>query len=106
MLSGLGLRATISTCFGVLLSPSCAAPRYRRGVRVSRGQVFAVPYAYLAPWPDAMPVQKRDEAGRQARPGLPAAVLAASDRRVVIPVRRGVDSRNVAAAAAFRELTR
>jgi tRNA G18 (ribose-2'-O)-methylase SpoU len=40
--------------------------------------------------------------------GLSRAALAASDRRVVIPMRRGVDSLNVAAAAAvaFWELGR
>ena len=35
----------------VLLSPSCADPLYRRSVRVSMGEVFAVPYATLEPWP-------------------------------------------------------
>ena len=39
---------------GVLLSPSCADPLYRRSVRVSMGEVFAVPYARLEPWPDGL----------------------------------------------------
>src|SRR4029450_3570929 len=39
---------------GVLLSPSCADPLYRRSVRVSMGEVFAVPYARLEPWPTAL----------------------------------------------------
>ncbi|MEN3310046.1 MAG: hypothetical protein V7603_6248 [Micromonosporaceae bacterium] len=121
---------------GVLLSPSCADPLYRRSVRVSMGQVFAVPYAHLAPWPDALatvraagftllaltpaadalPIQRLPAADRRRPalllgaegPGLSAAALAASDRRVVIPMRNGVDSLNVAAAAAvaFWELTR
>jgi tRNA G18 (ribose-2'-O)-methylase SpoU len=121
---------------GVLLSPSCADPLYRRSVRVSMGEVFAVPYATLAPWPaglgrireagfsllaltpaaDAVPIQRLDAASR-ARPalllgaegpGLSPAALAASDARVVIPMRGGVDSLNVAAAAAVAcwELTR
>jgi tRNA G18 (ribose-2'-O)-methylase SpoU len=120
----------------VLLSPSCADPLYRRSVRVSMGQVFAVPYAHLAPWPgalatvraagftllaltpaaDALPIQRLPAADRRRPallvgaegPGLSAAALAASDRRVVIPMRNGVDSLNVAAAAAvaFWELTR
>jgi rRNA methylases len=121
---------------GVLLSPSCADPLYRRSVRVSMGQVFVVPYARLEPWPqgletvraagftllaltpaaDARPIQELSAAER-ARPallfgsegaGLSAAALAAADARVVIPMRRGVDSLNVAAAAAvaFWELTR
>ena len=121
---------------GVLLSPSCADPLYRRSVRVSMGEVFAIPYARLAPWPqalervraagftllaltpaaDAVPLQRLSAAHR-ARPalllgaegaGLSAAALAACDVRVAIPMRRGVDSLNVAAAAAvaFWELGR
>ncbi|HEX6969078.1 MAG TPA: RNA methyltransferase [Micromonosporaceae bacterium] len=121
---------------GVLLSPSCADPLYRRSVRVSMGEVFAIPYARLEPWPqalarvraagftvvaltpaaDALPIQRLDAACR-ARPallfgaegsGLSPAAQAASDVRVVIPMRRGVDSLNVAAAAAvaFWELNR
>jgi tRNA G18 (ribose-2'-O)-methylase SpoU len=120
----------------VLLSPSCADPLYRRSVRVSMGEVFAVPYTRLEPWPDALaevrragftvlaltpaadavPIQQLTAAQR-ARPalllgaegtGLTAKALDASDARVVIPMRRGVDSLNVATAAAvaFWELTR
>jgi tRNA G18 (ribose-2'-O)-methylase SpoU len=120
----------------VLLSPSCADPLYRRSVRVSMGEVFAVPYARLEPWPaalstlthagftvlaltpapDAVPIQALTAAQRE-RPalvlgaegaGLSAAVMRAASARVVIPMRRGVDSLNVAAAAAvaFWELGR
>lgn len=120
----------------VLLSPSCADPLYRRSVRVSMGEVFAVPYARLEPWPqglthvrdagftvlaltpaaDALPIQ-RLSSDRRARaalllgaegPGLSRHALQASDVRVSIPMRRGVDSLNVAAAAAvaFWELGR
>jgi tRNA G18 (ribose-2'-O)-methylase SpoU len=120
---------------GVLLSPSCADPLYRRSVRVSMGEVFAVPYARLEQWPaglasvaeagfsllaltpaaDALPIQQLSEAQR-VRPalllgaegaGLSLAALRAATR-VVIPMRRGVDSLNVAAAAAvaFWELCR
>jgi tRNA G18 (ribose-2'-O)-methylase SpoU len=120
----------------VLLSPTCADPLYRRSVRVSMGEVFAVPYATLDPWPvgldavrdagfrivamtpaaDAVPLQDLDASVR-ARPavllgaegpGLSAKALAASDIRAAIPMRRGVDSLNVAAAAAvaFWELCR
>ena len=127
--AGLGIDA-------VLLSPSCADPLYRRSVRVSMGEVFAVPYARLAPWPtaleqvrragftllaltpasDAVPLQALAAAHR-VRPalmvgaegaGLSSAALAVSDVRVAIPMRRGVDSLNVAAAAAvaFWELSR
>jgi tRNA G18 (ribose-2'-O)-methylase SpoU len=121
---------------GVLLSPTCADPLYRRSVRVSMGEVFAVPYATLAPWPGALdavrdagftllaltpavgayPIQRLAEAARE-RPalllgaegaGLTEAAMAACDERVAIPMRRGVDSLNVAAAAAvaFWELSR
>ncbi|HEY2947069.1 MAG TPA: RNA methyltransferase [Micromonosporaceae bacterium] len=120
----------------VLLSPSSADPLYRRSVRVSMGEVFAVPYATLDPWPgalaavrdagftllaltpaaDALPIQSLDASAR-ARPalllgaegtGLSRSALRASDQRVRIPMRRGVDSLNVAAAAAvaFWELGR
>jgi tRNA G18 (ribose-2'-O)-methylase SpoU len=121
---------------GVLLSPSCADPLYRRSVRVSMGQVFAVPYARLEPWPGGLAAVR--EAGftvlamtpapgavdldrltaHQRRrpalllgaegPGLSAAALADSDVAVRIPMRRGVDSLNVAAAAAvaFWEISR
>jgi tRNA G18 (ribose-2'-O)-methylase SpoU len=112
----------------VLLSPSCADPLYRRSVRVSMGEVFAVPYAKLEPWPtalddvrsagftviamtpaaDAVPLQNLDLKARQKPalllgaegPGLSAKALSGSDVRAAIPMRRGVDSLNVAAAAA------
>ena len=121
----------------VLLSPSCADPLYRRSVRVSMGEVFAVPYARLEPWPTALATLVTDAgftllaltpapdaaliqdltAEQRRRPalllgaegsGLSAAAMRAASARVVIPMRRGVDSLNVAAAAAvaFWELTR
>ncbi|MCG5466845.1 RNA methyltransferase [Micromonospora sp. MED01] len=120
----------------VLLSPTCADPLYRRSVRVSMGEVFAMPYAKLDRWPagldqvreagftvlamtpapDAVPMQRLTPAQRERAalllgaegPGLTAAAQAASDVRVVLPMRRGVDSLNVAAAAAvaFWELGR
>ncbi|MEV4490461.1 RNA methyltransferase [Micromonospora coxensis] len=120
----------------VLLSPSCADPLYRRSVRVSMGEVFAMPYATLERWPagldqvrqagftvlamtpapDAVPIQRLTPAQRERAalllgaegPGLTDAAQSASDVRVVIPMRRGVDSLNVAAAAAvaFWELGR
>lgn len=120
----------------VLLSPSCADPLYRRSVRVSMGEVFAVPYARLEPWPDglrkvrdagftvlaltpaadAVPLQRLGTEHRTRAalllgaegPGLSQQALAAGDVRVCMPMRRGVDSLNVAAAAAvaFWELGR
>ena len=120
----------------VLLSPSCADPLYRRSVRVSMGEVIALPYARLEPWPDglarvreagftvlaltpaegALPMQRLEPHQRVRTalllgaegPGLSGNALAASDVPVRIPMRRGVDSLNVAAAAAvaFWELGR
>ena len=113
---------------GVLLSPTCCDPLYRRAVRVSMGEVFAVPYAYAEPWPqtlddlraagirllaltpaadakrlDAVQLQPDQRAavllGAEGA-GLTGAALAASDVRVRIPMAAGVDSLNVAAAAA------
>jgi tRNA G18 (ribose-2'-O)-methylase SpoU len=120
----------------VLLSPTCADPLYRRSVRVSMGEVFAIPYARLDDWPgglqmvkdegftvlaltpadDALAIQRLPDRARE-RPalllgaegaGLTDAAQTASDVRVVIPMRAGVDSLNVAAAAAvaFWELCR
>lgn len=112
----------------VLLGPRSCDPLYRRAVRVSMGQVFAVPYAYLQTWPgslddlrtagfrvlamtphpDATPldaVQPADDdrvalvLGAEG-PGLSEGAMAASDERVRIPMAAGVDSLNVAAAAA------
>lgn len=120
----------------VLLSPSCADPLYRRSVRVSMGEVFAIPYAWLSPWPQglqlvrdagytllamtpssrAVPLQQLTPQQRlrpalllgAEGPGLTREALQASDVHVSIPMRRGVDSLNVAAATAVAcwELTR
>ncbi|WP_240506393.1 TrmH family RNA methyltransferase [Thermoactinospora rubra] len=35
---------------GIVLSPRCADPLYRRAVKVSMGAVFAIPYARMADW--------------------------------------------------------
>ena len=112
----------------VLLSPTCCDPLYRRSVRVSMGEVFALPYAWLPSWPAGLG-QLREQGFRvlaltpgegavgldEVRPepdervalllgtegpGLTEAAMAASDARVRIPMARGVDSLNVAAAAA------
>ncbi|GAA1713161.1 TrmH family RNA methyltransferase [Fodinicola feengrottensis] len=120
----------------VLLSPSCADPLYRRSVRVSMGEVFAIPYARLDDWPgglkvvrdagfrvlamtlapDAVDLDKlsADDRRRPALllgaegPGLTAAAVANADVAVKIPMSGGVDSLNVAAAAAvaFWEISR
>ena len=112
---------------GVLLSPTCCDPLYRRSLRVSMGHALSVPFATLEPWPaaladlrargfalvaltpagDAEPITAVPAAERVAvvlgaeGPGLTRAALAAADRRVRIPMRAGVDSLNVAVAAAI-----
>lgn len=112
---------------GVLLSPRCADPLYRRAIKVSMGAVFAVPYARLDDWRDALPELSRQgfttvalTPSRDAEPieaavrgvdrlalvlggeghGLSARWSATADRRAVIPMSPGVDSLNVAAACA------
>jgi len=120
--AGLGMDA-------VLLSPRCADPLYRRSVRVSMGEVFAVPYARLEPWPAAIEtlgaagfttlaltpaVDASDLSGLTPAPGERYAVLLGSEgpgltdgalalaqARVRIPMAHGVDSLNVAATAAI-----
>ena len=110
----------------VLLDPRCADPLYRRSVRVSMGHVLRVPFAALpGQWPESLSLLHEFEllaltpdAGAAplrtiepipARwavllgaegPGLSAGALAAADRRVRIPMSSGVDSLNVATAAA------
>jgi tRNA G18 (ribose-2'-O)-methylase SpoU len=112
----------------VLLTPTSCDPLYRRSVRVSMGQVFSVPYAFLPRWPEgiddiraagfrvlaltpeasatdlaALTFSDDDRLalvfGAEG-PGLTQEVLAASDERVRIPMSAGVDSLNVGAAAA------
>lgn len=113
---------------GVLLSPSCTDPLYRRSVRVSVGEVFAVPWARATTWPQplrelaeqgftvlaltpdptAVPLSHLDLSrvdrravvlGAEGR-GLSRAALALAQTPVRIPMHGGVDSLNVAAAAA------
>jgi tRNA G18 (ribose-2'-O)-methylase SpoU len=116
----------------VLLDPRCADPLYRRSVRVSMGHVLQVPFAVLAgAWPASLGAladstvfaMTPDPAATALReiavpdrwavllgaegPGLSTEALAAADQRVRIPMACGVDSLNVATAAAvaFAHLT-
>jgi tRNA G18 (ribose-2'-O)-methylase SpoU len=110
----------------VLLSPRCADPLYRRSVKVSMGAVLSVPYARMANWydglddlrsagfvvvamtpaADAVPVSQLPRAQRIAvvlgteGEGLSRRWMSTADLRITIPMRAGVDSLNVAAAAA------
>ena len=110
----------------VALDATCADPLYRRAVRVSMGHVLRLPFARVADWRSALPVLRElgfetvaltpaadaeDVAALQPRRrrallvgseggGLSVATLAAAERRVRIPIAPGVDSLNVATAAA------
>lgn len=110
---------------GVLLTRSSCDPLNRRAVRVSMGSVFLVPWTWLdapisalhdygfrtaamALIPSAVPI---DDAALAAEPrlaivmgtegdGLSHETIADADYAVRIPMAHGVDSLNVAAAAA------
>lgn len=111
---------------GVLLSPRCCDPLYRKAIRVSMGHALRIPFATLQPWPDgiaalkglgfqtvalgltssAVPLQSLDPA-RLTRPalivgsegpGLTNAALGAADLCARIPMAPGADSLNVAVA--------
>lgn len=121
---------------GVLLTPRCADPLYRRAIKVSMGNVFAVRWTRID-WPAGLarlrdsgyttialtPAQEADdlrtvsEAVRNGKwalllgtegDGLHPKTLRDAMLRVRIPMSAGVDSLNVAAAAAVAsyELTR
>lgn len=108
----------------VLLDPSCCDPLLRRSVRVSIGTVLHVPFTRVADWPaglrdrgltvlaltpDATAIALADVeppkrfallVGTEGD-GLSDAALAAADVHVRIPMTKGVDSVNVATAAAI-----
>jgi tRNA G18 (ribose-2'-O)-methylase SpoU len=112
----------------VLVTPRCADPLYRRSVRVSMGTVFQVPWTRIDPWPEGvaalrdlgfvtaslalsdgairldelvadLPERLALVLGAEGH-GLKPATIAATDLVVKIPMAGGVDSLNVAAAAA------
>jgi tRNA G18 (ribose-2'-O)-methylase SpoU len=112
---------------GVLLSPRCADPLYRRSIKVAMGAVFTMPWTRLPDWYDALP--QLSESGfttvaltlaedstpvEEAVAGLDKVALVlgseghglssrweqSADRRAIIPMREGIDSLNVAAASA------
>ncbi|KQS68513.1 RNA methyltransferase [Modestobacter sp. Leaf380] len=112
----------------LLLDPTCADPYYRRSVRVSMGHLLTLPVRVLGDWPgdlervrsagyttvamtpaaDAVDLASIDVTAHPRTalllgaegPGLSAAAQAAVDVRARIPMRSGVDSLGVAAAAA------
>jgi len=113
---------------GILVTPHCADPLYRRSIKVSMGAVFKVPWTRIEPWPDAIELLRTegftvaaltlaqdsislDEFSTQDHaklalvlgtegPGVRVRTAAAADLRVRIPMYAGVDSLNVASAAA------
>lgn len=110
---------------GVLLGPTACDPLNRRAVRVSMGTVFLVPWARLDGGVEslrgfglktaAMALRddsvSLDDPGLNAEPrlaiimgtegeGLPQSTIDACDYTVRIPMSYGIDSLNVAAAAA------
>jgi len=113
----------------VLLSPRCADPFYRKCIRVSIGNVLHVPFARVGSWPDGLEAlgkrgwtvvaltPSRDAidlgkavgtlkppialvVGTEGR-GLTEGAIRASRVAVRIPMASGVDSLNVATAAAI-----
>jgi tRNA G18 (ribose-2'-O)-methylase SpoU len=112
----------------VLVSPRCADPFYRRSIRVSMGTVFQVPWTRIDPWPEgverlrdlgfavvamALTDDSVDLDALEWEPparialvvgaegdGLSSRTVASADVTVRIPMAGGVDSLNVAAAAA------
>ena len=112
---------------GILLSPRCADPLYRRSVKVAMGAVFNVPYARVDDWYDGVgalsdagfttvaltlgedSVDIEDAVAGQDKVallmgteghGLSERWMATADVRAVIPMAQGIDSLNVAAATA------
>jgi tRNA G18 (ribose-2'-O)-methylase SpoU len=114
---------------GALLDPTTADPLYRRSVRVSLGHVLRVPWGRFESWPDGLaelqdqgitivaltpapdavdldelaadpPERVAVMVGAEG-PGLTSAAMSAADVRARIPLAEGVDSLNVATAAAI-----
>lgn len=112
----------------VLITPECADPLYRRSVRVSMGTVLQVPWTRIPSWPagidelraagftvaslaltdDSVTLAEFADSrlervalvfGTEGH-GLSARTITSSDAVVRIPMAHGVDSLNVAAAAA------
>lgn len=112
----------------VLVTPRCSDPFYRRAIRVSMGTVLQVPWTRLGDWTstrrlltdsgfhvaalalneDSVPLREFAATAPERvalilgteGEGLTAEAMAAADTIVQIPMRHGIDSLNVAAAAA------
>ena len=116
---------------GILLSPGCCDPLYRKSIRVSMGAALRIPYAVDREWPEGLramqasgarvlamtprpPARDLDDALSVIEPGTTVALMLGhegdglsegamrtADERVRIALRTGVDSLNVATAAAI-----
>ncbi|PRZ41137.1 tRNA G18 (ribose-2'-O)-methylase SpoU [Antricoccus suffuscus] len=127
-LGGLFRNAAAFGVDGVVIGPRCSDPLYRRAVRVSMGHVLKVPYVDAPQWPQALyeieasgfamfaltpypPAVDLSHVGTDVDrvavvvgaegAGLSDAALAAVRRHARIPMADGVDSLNVATAAAI-----
>jgi len=118
---------------GILLSPNCCDPLYRKAIRASMGSVFTVPWCFLPEYAcsfeDGIPGLLRNYGfesaalalDERAKPldtpeirtaeklaiflgsegdGLKKETIDKCDHTLIIPMRHGMDSLNVAAAAA------
>ena len=113
----------------LLLTPDCSDPLSRRAARVSMGSVFSLPWTYygsnssadadmlkekgyttlaMALDDDAIPLDTLPAAERRRvavflgneNNGLSKKTVSSCDHTVIIPMQRGIDSLNVAAASA------
>ncbi len=114
---------------GVLLSPRCCDPLYRKAIRVSMGTALELPFARSMSWSQDLALFREREyrvlalaltedaltiaeaaGGETSRvalvvgaegPGLARSTIAACDAAVRIPITRGVDSLNAAVATSI-----
>lgn len=115
---------------GVLLAPDCCDPYSRKSLRVSMGAVFRIPFARFSSWPqnameeihrngfsvyamalceDSVSIKEQRIFSERKRAillgaegnGLKQETLAHCDCKIIIPMSHGMDSLNVAAAAAI-----
>lgn len=112
----------------VVLSPSCASPLYRKAIRSSMGAALRLPFSHGAPWEASLAALREadhvlialdphgddlEDVLRGLPSGRPRTLVlgaegaglgghsrAVADELVSIPMQGGVDSLNVAAAAA------
>jgi tRNA G18 (ribose-2'-O)-methylase SpoU len=110
---------------GLLLSPRCCDPLYRKALRVSMGHALRIPFAVVDDWPGGLgevaalgfelialdPAPDAERIDRMGVPPRPALILGAegpglspglramAHRRVMIPQMPGADSLNIGVAA-------